>query len=58
MLVRDRERRAALEHAARELVLTHYDWASVAGQLEQALLRAANRVPAAPTLTVPEAGAA
>jgi sugar transferase (PEP-CTERM/EpsH1 system associated) len=40
-LLRDRSRREALEHAARELVITHYDWATVAGQLEEALVRAA-----------------
>jgi glycosyltransferase involved in cell wall biosynthesis len=40
-LLRDRARREALEHAARELVVTHYDWAAVAGQLEEALVRAA-----------------
>ena len=42
MLLRNPARREALEHAARELVVTHYDWAAVAGQLEEALMRAAS----------------
>ena len=41
-LLRDPERRAQLERAARSLVVTHYDWAAVAGQLEEALVRAAS----------------
>jgi glycosyltransferase involved in cell wall biosynthesis len=41
MLLRDRARREAIEYAARELVVTHYDWAAVAAQLEEALVHAA-----------------
>src|SRR4029453_7234409 len=37
----DRSRRRSLEQAARDLVVTHYDWAAVAGQLEQALAETA-----------------
>src|SRR5262249_58656595 len=36
-LVRDAERRKALERAARSLVVEHYDWSAVAGELEDAL---------------------
>jgi sugar transferase (PEP-CTERM/EpsH1 system associated) len=36
-LIRDPTRRAELERAARELVVTRYDWSAVAGQLEEAL---------------------
>ncbi len=41
-------RRASLETAARALVVERYDWAAVAGQLEDALVRMA-RAPAAST---------
>jgi sugar transferase (PEP-CTERM/EpsH1 system associated) len=42
-LLRDPARRAQLERAARELVVTRYDWSAVAGQLEEALETAAGR---------------
>jgi len=42
-LIRDRDRRAALEAAARMLVVERYDWSAVAGQLEDALVRFAAR---------------
>jgi polysaccharide biosynthesis protein PslH len=42
-LMRDPARRVQLEHAARDLVVTRYDWSAVAGQLEEALERAATR---------------
>lgn len=38
-LLRDVDRRRALEQAARELVLARYDWSVVAGDLEEALMR-------------------
>jgi glycosyltransferase involved in cell wall biosynthesis len=37
-LLRDAGRRQHLEQAARDLVVTRYDWAAVSGQLEQALI--------------------
>jgi glycosyltransferase involved in cell wall biosynthesis len=37
-LLRDADQRQRLEQAARDLVVTHYDWAAVSGQLEQALI--------------------
>jgi sugar transferase (PEP-CTERM/EpsH1 system associated) len=40
-LLRDSDRRGGLEHAARELVVAHYDWSAVAGQLEAALIETA-----------------
>jgi polysaccharide biosynthesis protein PslH len=46
-LLRDPARRLQLERAARELVVTRYDWAAVAGQLEDALGAAAGRRAAA-----------
>jgi sugar transferase (PEP-CTERM/EpsH1 system associated) len=46
-LIREPNRRAALERAARELVVTRYDWATVAVALEGALERAARREAAA-----------
>ncbi len=46
-LLRDPARRVQLERAARDLVVAHYDWAAVAGQLEQALVGAAERRAAA-----------
>jgi sugar transferase (PEP-CTERM/EpsH1 system associated) len=46
-LLRDPARRVQLERAARELVVTHYDWSAVAGQLEEALETAAGRPAAA-----------
>jgi sugar transferase (PEP-CTERM/EpsH1 system associated) len=42
-LLRDPARRVQLERAARELVVTHYDWSAVAGQLEEALVKAAGK---------------
>jgi polysaccharide biosynthesis protein PslH len=60
-LLRKRAKRDALQQAARELVATHYDWTSVAGQLEDALVRATYRghldVPAQ-TFIAHETGAA
>ncbi|HTM03375.1 MAG TPA: glycosyltransferase family 4 protein [Vicinamibacterales bacterium] len=41
-LLRDTARRVQLEQAARDLVVTHYDWSAVAGQLEHALALAAD----------------
>jgi sugar transferase (PEP-CTERM/EpsH1 system associated) len=61
MLLRDRTRRETLEHAARELVVTHYDWAAVASELEDALVRAtasARVSDTAANLIVREAGEA
>jgi sugar transferase (PEP-CTERM/EpsH1 system associated) len=46
-LLRDAARRTQLERAARELVVTKYDWSAVAGQLEEALVAAAGRGAAA-----------
>jgi polysaccharide biosynthesis protein PslH len=46
-LLRGPARRVQLERAARELVVTHYDWSAVAGQLEEALEAAAGRRAAA-----------
>jgi polysaccharide biosynthesis protein PslH len=46
-LLRDPARRVQLERSARELVVTHYDWSAVAGQLEEALETAAGRRAAA-----------
>ena len=47
-LLRDRARRKALEHAARSLVVEHYDWSAVAGELEEALaISAGHKKPAA-----------
>lgn len=46
-LLRDPARRVQLEQAARDLVVTHYDWSAVAGQLEEALIGAARRDAAA-----------
>jgi glycosyltransferase involved in cell wall biosynthesis len=40
-VLRDPARRGQLERAARDLVVTHYDWSAVAGQLEEALIKAA-----------------
>lgn len=40
-LLRDDRRRVGIERAARDLVVNHYDWSAVAGQLEQALADAA-----------------
>ncbi|MFL6110025.1 MAG: glycosyltransferase [Catenulispora sp.] len=42
-LLRDIERRRAIEQAARHLVVSQYDWAVVAGDLEEALARVARR---------------
>jgi len=61
MLLRKRDRREALQAAARDLVAAHYDWAAIAGQLEEALVRATRKDPvdvATPTLVVRETGAA
>jgi sugar transferase (PEP-CTERM/EpsH1 system associated) len=38
-LIRDGDRRRAIEDAARALVVEHYDWSAVAHQLEDALAR-------------------
>jgi sugar transferase (PEP-CTERM/EpsH1 system associated) len=38
-LIRDVDRRRAIERAARALVVEHYDWSAVAHQLEDALTR-------------------
>ena len=38
-LIRDVDRRRALEAAARTLVVDRYDWSAVAGELEDALIR-------------------
>jgi glycosyltransferase involved in cell wall biosynthesis len=38
-LIRDAEARQRLEHAARRLVVEHYDWSAVAGGFEDALTR-------------------
>jgi glycosyltransferase involved in cell wall biosynthesis len=38
-LIRDGDRRRAIEDAARALVVQHYDWSAVAHQLEDALAR-------------------
>jgi sugar transferase (PEP-CTERM/EpsH1 system associated) len=46
-VLRDPARRVQLERAARDLVVAHYDWSAVAGQLEQALMKAAARSAAA-----------
>jgi glycosyltransferase involved in cell wall biosynthesis len=40
-LLRDDDRRRSLEAAARTLVVEHYDWAAVAGDLDRALTRVA-----------------
>jgi sugar transferase (PEP-CTERM/EpsH1 system associated) len=40
-LMHDPARRVQLEQAARDLVVTRYDWSAVAGQLEDALVTAA-----------------
>jgi glycosyltransferase involved in cell wall biosynthesis len=42
-LMRDPARRVQLERAARDLVVTRYDWSAVAGQLEEALEQAARQ---------------
>jgi glycosyltransferase involved in cell wall biosynthesis len=47
-LLRDADRRAELETAARALVVEHYDWSAVAGSLEQALERTARTAPHSP----------
>ena len=36
-LLRDEPQRRAIEHAARDLVVRHYDWSAVAGELDEAL---------------------
>jgi polysaccharide biosynthesis protein PslH len=41
-LLRDVDRRRALESAARTLVMEKYDWSAVAGELEEALVRFAS----------------
>jgi polysaccharide biosynthesis protein PslH len=41
-LMRDMERRRAIEQAARTLVVERYDWSAVSGELETALLHIAN----------------
>ena len=42
-LMRDVDRRREIESAARALVVEHYDWSAVAGELESALERFALR---------------
>jgi sugar transferase (PEP-CTERM/EpsH1 system associated) len=42
-LMRDVEQRRSLEAAARALVVEHYDWAAVAGELDRALTKFARR---------------
>ncbi len=42
-LLRDASRRAAIERAARALVVGHYDWSAVAGELDDALTAVARR---------------
>jgi sugar transferase (PEP-CTERM/EpsH1 system associated) len=42
-LLRDTDRRIAIEQAARALVVERYDWSAVAGELEEALVRFATR---------------
>jgi sugar transferase (PEP-CTERM/EpsH1 system associated) len=44
-LIRDADRRRALEAAARTLVVDRYDWSAVAGELEDALIRFATCQP-------------
>jgi polysaccharide biosynthesis protein PslH len=46
-LMREPARRVQLERAARDLVVTWYDWSAVAGQLEVALIAAASKSDAA-----------
>lgn len=46
-LLRDPARRVQFERAARDLVVTQYDWSAVAGQLEVALVAAADKRTAA-----------
>lgn len=43
-LLRDVDKRRAIERAARDLVLAKYDWSVVAGDLEEALMRGAMAV--------------
>lgn len=50
-LLRDLDRRGRLEAAARALVLEHYDWSAVAGQLEEALIRFAQLQPMKAAIT-------
>ena len=42
-LLRDTAQRAKLESAARALVVEHYDWSAVAGELDEALRMCAGR---------------
>jgi sugar transferase (PEP-CTERM/EpsH1 system associated) len=51
-LLRDLDRRRAIEQAARELVVSRYDWSVVAGDLEEALVRFA-RTPGEAPVTAP-----
>jgi sugar transferase (PEP-CTERM/EpsH1 system associated) len=52
-LLRNVERRRALEAAARALVVERYDWAAVAGELERALMRFARAGVAQPSPAAP-----
>jgi glycosyltransferase involved in cell wall biosynthesis len=54
-LLRDLDRRRAIEQAARQLVVSQYDWSVVAGDLESALTRfaAAAREPARASQAAP-----
>ena len=47
-LLRDPARRGALEAAARSLVVEHYDWSAVAGELDDALRMTARQASRAP----------
>ncbi len=58
-LIRDVDRRRALEAAARTLVVDRYDWSAVAGELEDALIRFATCQPnpaAAPVAAISPSG--
>jgi glycosyltransferase involved in cell wall biosynthesis len=44
-LLRDLDKRRSVEQAARQLVVAKYDWAVVAGDLEEALMRFASMTP-------------
>jgi sugar transferase (PEP-CTERM/EpsH1 system associated) len=46
-LLRDPARRVQLERAARDLVVSRFDWSAVAGQLEDALVKAVRNAAAA-----------
>ena len=52
-LLRDRDRRRELEHAAHRLMVECYDWSAVAGELEEALVRFARVQPREAALSGP-----